>query len=144
MDSSPRDLTYCVFLRPVYSISIRISPLELLENYLDMSQSLKTAFDSNGDIPGSVNGYPSLASLMAKHPYLTIFKRFRALIARDLLYYQAELTDLEVSLHHQDLESRNGDTGRVLSQNQWKYLVRNTQQFDTVLKMRTCLKEYSE
>lgn len=43
-------------------------------------------------------GYDDLASLMSKAPEIAIFRRFSALNARNLLYFQAELTVLEKRL----------------------------------------------
>lgn len=42
-----------------------------------------------------VRGYPKLAQEMEQFPPITIFRRFAALNARNLLYYQQELTDME-------------------------------------------------
>jgi hypothetical protein len=43
-------------------------------------------------------GYDTLASLMSQAPEIAIFRRFSALNARNLLYFQAELTVLEKQL----------------------------------------------
>lgn len=47
-----------------------------------------------------VPGYPKLAGQMAMLPGIAIFRRFGALNARNLLYLQSELTDLEAALLH--------------------------------------------
>jgi hypothetical protein len=45
-----------------------------------------------------VQGYPMLAAYMGLTPETNIFRRFSILNARNLLYLQAELTNLEEAL----------------------------------------------
>ena len=45
-----------------------------------------------------MEGYAKLASFMASDSEFAIFRRFGALNAQNLLYYQAELMDLETHL----------------------------------------------
>ena len=49
-------------------------------------------------------GYPKLAELQGTYPQLCIYRRFATLNARNLLYLQAELVDLEERLERYTLE----------------------------------------
>ena len=66
-----------------------------------------TPLDYNRNMPQSstfealsqyVEGYPKLAGYITSLPEVAIFRRFGAMNARNLLYLQAELTDLEAAL----------------------------------------------
>ena len=58
------------------------------------------------DIPlaEKVRGYPKLAGQMGLRPEVAIFRRFGALNAENLLYFQAELALLERDLQEQQRE----------------------------------------
>lgn len=97
-----------------------------------------------------VVGYPKLAAKFESLPESAIFRRFGALNAQNLLYYQAELTYLEGKLQAQ--QHRDSNFG---SKSERKYAVdwywlegarRNgdASQLELVLKIRALLKEYSE
>lgn len=53
-----------------------------------------------------MEGYAKVADLMGQHAELSIFRRFRFLNMLNLLYYQAELTELELELQKLDFENR--------------------------------------
>ncbi|KAF2734792.1 hypothetical protein EJ04DRAFT_436405 [Polyplosphaeria fusca] len=96
-----------------------------------------------------VPGYPKLAGKMEVQPEVTIFRRFGALNARNLLYIQAELTMLEedlVQYESGDNNSQRGDKRNYATDWYWLRESHNdgdTVQLDTVLKIRQLLKEYS-
>jgi hypothetical protein len=50
-----------------------------------------------------IEGYAKLADLQSRYPQLSIHRRFATLNARNLLYLQAELVDLEDRLHKRTL-----------------------------------------
>ena len=95
-------------------------------------------------------GYPKLAAMMESLPEAAIFRRFGALNAQNLLYYQAELTYLEQKLHTQQHKDKTqGTDSEKKYAVDWYWLVRarkygDATQLDLVLKTRTLLKEYSE
>jgi hypothetical protein len=60
--------------------------------------SLGPNADRGEDISQPTHGYPKIARLMGENPDLAIFRSFRELNARNLLYYQAELVHLEDQL----------------------------------------------
>jgi len=96
-------------------------------------------------------GYNILAHLMGAYPELSIFRRFGALNARNILYFQAELTDLENKLHaaeKADLES--GHVDRKIYSRDWRTLSEsvdaadgNGSQWEIFLRIREKLREYS-
>lgn len=98
----------------------------------------------------AVEGYPTLACHMGACPDSSIFRRFGALNARNLLYMQAELVHLEEkleALEEVDGGSKEGNAG-VYSRD-WYWLENsgeegNGQQLETVLELREKLKEYSK
>lgn len=101
-------------------------------------------------------GYPRLASLMGAHPETAIFRRFGQLNVLNLLYLQAELTNLENSLHEAikaDSESKNFE--RSIYSRDWQTLQESVTvegqkcggdptQWNLVLQIRDKLNEYSK
>ena len=91
-------------------------------------------------------GYTNLASLMGKNPEVAIFRRFSALNAKNLLYLQAELVNLEARLQRYAADSANSRNG--VYEIDWFALSRSEKdgdrrQWDTFLEIRAKLKEYS-
>jgi len=103
------------------------------------------------EMPERVNGYTKLASLMGRSPEVAIFRRFGTLNARNLLYLQAELIDLEDRLEEATrLDEEASNLGRQRYDRDWLSLNEsvttpdgNPQQWNLVLKIREKLKEYS-
>jgi hypothetical protein len=97
-------------------------------------------------------GYDILAHLMGAYPELSIFRRFGALNARNVLYLQAELTDLETKLlqaEKVDLES--GHVDRKIYSRDWRTLSESVDatngdgtQWTIFLRIREKLREYSK
>lgn len=105
---------------------------------------------STDPFPDIVVGYPKLAAKIEVLPEVAIFRRFGALNAQNLLYYQAELTYLERELRTQQSKDRiHGNEQEKWYGIDWFWLDDSQQsgdstQLDLVLKIRTVLKEYSE
>jgi len=63
----------------------------------------RTEFDNRPNVDEDTNqpleGYPKLATTIAKHPEFEAFQSFRDLNIKSLLYYQAELAELRQDLH---------------------------------------------
>ncbi|MCJ1363202.1 hypothetical protein MMC16_002309 [Acarospora aff. strigata] len=92
-------------------------------------------------------GYTNLASLMGKNPEVAIFRRFSALNAKNLLYLQAELVNLEARLQRYAADSANSRNG--VYEIDWFALSRSEKdgdrrQWDTFLEIRAKLKEYND
>jgi hypothetical protein len=95
-------------------------------------------------------GYPGLAKVMGPHPGMALFKRFAVLNARNLLYMQAELIDLELQfdiLTSQDHTS--SDPRRRAFAKEFLKLSEpldglQAQQWQKALEIREKLKEYSK
>ena len=94
--------------------------------------------------------YLELAELMGKYPGLAIFRRFATLNAKNLLYLQAEIAELEDQLdllERQDYDSTKESESKKF---QWEARLLMTapegenQQWQKILEIRTKLKEYSE
>jgi hypothetical protein len=59
-----------------------------------------------------IEGYPKLASHMGTYPECAIYRRFGSLNSQNLLYFQSELTHLELKLRRleaTDLTSEEGN-----------------------------------
>jgi hypothetical protein len=96
------------------------------------------------DLSRPVAGYPSIARKMGEFPDLATFRRFRALNAKNLLYYQAELVVLELKLHKQEIEGNRLDPDKAYGLTDWRFLkLANEHQWETVKEIRTLLKQYS-
>ena len=104
-----------------------------------------------------IPGYPMLAGRMGNMPEVAMFRRFGALNARSLLYYQAELAHLEDELQlleAEDAKSKDGKKEKYTTNAFWL----NTADFrpdgelrdgdkrqrDLIVHMRRILKEYSK
>ncbi|KAH3964109.1 hypothetical protein HBI56_168030 [Parastagonospora nodorum] len=98
----------------------------------------------------SVTGYPKLARKIEIQPELAIFRRFGALNALNLLYFQAELTDLEENLGKQQVEDAQDIHGtKAMYAKTWHRLQDSeedgdTEQLDLIMRIREVLKDYSE
>ena len=87
-------------------------------------------------------GYTKLAGFMVKHD-LEMFRRFRKLAVRDILYLQAELCHLDYQFQDQALRDANGGEPEKFFDREWWQLRKSGgQQWKTVLAIRTKLKEY--
>ncbi|KAF6234304.1 hypothetical protein HO173_007498 [Letharia columbiana] len=103
-----------------------------------------------------MEGYAKLASLMGANPEVAILRRFGAMNAQNLLYFQAELVALEDDLrYYADQDSASDDLDRKLYSECWDYLSKSDdkssgsderagQQWRTMLRIREKLKEYNE
>ena len=102
--------------------------------------------------PQTMTGYSKLASLMGAHSELAIFRRFRTLNAQNLLYLQAELVHLEHKLRQcVEADISSGHVDRTIYDRDWQSLAEseaspggNREQWETVLRIRNVLKEYSK
>lgn len=101
------------------------------------------------EIDGLVRGYPRLAGHMETIPETAIFRRFTALNARNLLYYQQELTDMEDQLkriEYRDSMSGKGQRphyARNAAALQDSVAVGDPAQWTLMLQIREKLKQYS-
>ena len=101
--------------------------------------------------PDLVLGYPKLAAHMGDHPYTAIFRRFRTMNAKILLYYQAELTQLERDLEECEIRDANDPSGNKKNYaNDWRLCVSNSdgsgddEQLHIANKIKKKLREYSK
>ena len=96
-------------------------------------------------------GYTRLASLMGAHPETAILRRFGYLNALNLLYLQAELTNLENALQKEaKADAESGHFDRTLYNRDWQSLSEsvttengNPRQWELMLQVREKLNEYS-
>ena len=107
--------------------------------------------------------YSALSRLMSDHPEVLIIRSFSELQIRSLLYYQAELAELEAELEEIEREDcASSDVVRKNFSSHWKSLtatgsssltlgdeaasqdVGSRQQWKLVLRIRDALKEYSK
>lgn len=94
-------------------------------------------------------GYAKIAMTMSHHGELAIFRRFSKLNLQNLLYLQAELTNLEKDLGEL-VERDKLDASRGFYAKDWWSLAESSdeeegqEQWDKVLQIREKLKEYSK
>ncbi|OSS46060.1 hypothetical protein B5807_08233 [Epicoccum nigrum] len=104
----------------------------------------------NDPFPDLVIGYPKLAAKIGILPEAGIYRRFSALGAQNLLYYQAELTYLERKLKEQQLRDNHEKQGHGPDYGvDWYWLERSPEEGDArqlglVLRIRNLLKEYNQ
>lgn len=81
----------------------------LITNLCDIPERVTTSempqLLENDDPLEAITGYPEIAKEMAAWPDFAIFRRFRALNNKMLLYYQSQLTYLELDLHRLEREN---------------------------------------
>ncbi|GME61005.1 hypothetical protein GTA08_BOTSDO00801 [Neofusicoccum parvum] len=92
-------------------------------------------------------GYPKLATIMGPYRGMALFKRFASLNARNLLYMQAELLQLELELD--ELASGDREEGLSYDVDAWSLMKPGEQedgnrQWRLILRIREKLKEYNE
>jgi hypothetical protein len=97
-------------------------------------------------------GYPKLAEHIGDHPKIASFRRFAALNARNILYFQAELLDLEAEL--KKVEQRDDKLCQSGAGNDhaatWYWLGgeggtgQNEDQLNLVRRLRGLLYQYSQ
>lgn len=96
-------------------------------------------------------GYPKMAARMGLIPQTAMFRRFGTLNARNLLYFQNELAEIEENLQEQALEDAKSDVGKKKLYSQYFYWLNDaTEERDgdvkqrvLVMRLRETLKEYS-
>lgn len=107
---------------------------------------MSTSYDT---LQGYVKGYPKLAARMEILPELTIFRRFGALNAQNLLYMQAELAHLEKKLKERQRDDSDNPSGKISRYaTNWFWLnasegTDDDVQLKLILRIRAVLKEYS-
>ncbi|KAI1640571.1 hypothetical protein F4809DRAFT_637379 [Biscogniauxia mediterranea] len=100
-------------------------------------------------------GYDRLAQYMGRHPQLGIFRRFGALAYETLLYYQAEISDIEHRLRLLQAENRSSDDeNRREYMMSWDKLSESAEsddsdnpgreQFDLIMKLRHLMGKYEK
>lgn len=92
-------------------------------------------------------GYPDLAKIMGPHSGMSLFKRFASLNAKNTLYMQAELLDLERQLDGLEKYDKE-DEGLpyykdALSLVNCESNGMNPEQWQLILRIREKLREYS-
>jgi hypothetical protein len=87
-------------------------------------------------------GYPSVAALISKDDDFAIFRKFRHLSARNILYLQAELIHLENELETLDKSLTSKDDTEELKS--WKAFATDQDRLDLALRIRRTLDEYSK
>jgi hypothetical protein len=96
-----------------------------------------------------LGGYPSLATFIAsdKDKSTANFKRFDRLAARNLLYLQSDLAELQAKLEEYDDQGRDGSLAAKESARNWAVFKERTAKSDPermqlVLEIRRKIKEY--
>jgi hypothetical protein len=136
-------------IAPAAHKSWRRSCLTWLGDQLSVKSDAKVDVDPFQDL---IPGYPKLAGLMEHMPEVAMFRRFGALNARNLLYYQNELVGLEMELKEleaEDAKSQVGKKPQYASNAFWLNTADHVRdgdqkQREVVLRIRCLLKEYSQ
>ena len=93
-----------------------------------------------------MSGYSKVAKHMTENSELAIFRRFRKLSIRNLLYFQAKLIHLESEFEQIHQEDQHCPSKRYHSSD-WYYLSKegdNAEQWQKALEIHETLKIYSE
>jgi hypothetical protein len=95
----------------------------------------------------STYNYQSLAELIGQQPGLAVFRRFATLNAKNLLYLQAELAELETELSRLEAKDQTSDD---INHRKFQWQARllmesppEAEQWKKVLQIRTKLEEYN-
>ncbi|KAL9111750.1 MAG: hypothetical protein Q9227_003809 [Pyrenula ochraceoflavens] len=100
--------------------------------------------------PVKMQGYSRIAKLMSKNKELACVRRFASLNMQDLLYYQAELVQLEADYHELALArpSAKNPLGALYDQDWWtlsqSHMDSEHKQWKLWLQIREKLKEYNK
>ncbi|KUJ13202.1 uncharacterized protein LY89DRAFT_651306 [Mollisia scopiformis] len=119
-----------------------------------------------GDIerarPNPINGFPRLASKIASDPdkTTTIYRRFDKLSARNLLYLEAEIAELEtLQNQHDEADLKSADSTTISCHSDWRKFqrcageqdahgefvhLRQKEKMELALRIKHKLKEYHE
>ena len=124
---------------------IPLTPISPLSSNKTFNGPSRQSIISSVEDEHVIHGYPRLAKFMGRIPGYAIFKRFASLNARMLLYFQAEIVELEHDLDW--LERMNKADQRL------HYVVRELRtapegsnrrkQWDKVVELREELDQYS-
>jgi hypothetical protein len=87
------------------------------------------------------DGYPKLSAFMGKDSEYAIFRKFRVMNSRNLLYMQTELMELEARLEQYDAGLRNGNCDDLKS---WRSYTVDSNRMKLVMRIRKTLATYSE
>jgi hypothetical protein len=123
------------------STIVMTSPVEL--------ETKGATLEELADELGPPRGYPQVATFMGTHPELAMVRRFRGLNARNLLYLQAELVQVEIELlecEKKDAQDKVDKRKNNYSKN-FAWLLKHKQgnrQYELIERMRGKLKEYSK
>jgi hypothetical protein len=91
-------------------------------------------------------GYSAVAAVMSSDRDLSIYRRFGGLNARNLLYLQSELMELETRLHELDISANDMQKGIATWSipRSWRSLEREGgEHLQIVLRIRELLEKYS-
>jgi hypothetical protein len=150
----PRGLTLPVRepqSRPSSSSGTAVASAPHTPNQPQSDEYTRTEYDSKLDVEEDLEcplqGYPTLAKLIAKYPDFEAFQSFKDLNIKSLLYYQAELDELRKDLHRQEWRDYREDSFEGAA----KCCVRadnlvmdaNNDQMKLIKRIRGILKEYS-
>lgn len=96
-----------------------------------------------------INGFPSAAAFIASDPdnSFSIYKSFKRLSARNILYFEAELLELQKQQDLMDAEDARGNPDTLHCFRSWKKLTtssdpRQWERIELIQKIRATLKEY--
>ncbi|MCJ1389396.1 hypothetical protein MMC18_002253 [Xylographa bjoerkii] len=123
------------------------SPVQRSKSYRDWSGIER---DQNISVSQRkpIDGYPKLAEFLGRYKGFAIFRRFASLNARNLLYLQVEILELEEELNKlEEAHSMHDDLRNVLFN--WEALKLSEEgttgklQYDIIMELRVRLKEYN-
>jgi hypothetical protein len=93
-----------------------------------------------------MEGYDKVAQLMGSHPEFAIFRRFRALNMKNMLYLQAEIIHLEAELRRLANEDIKHASRQEYPYDWWSLSQGqegDMRQWEKVLEIRAKLEKYS-
>jgi hypothetical protein len=96
--------------------------------------------ESNSTLRGIPPGYPKIAAFISKDNDFAVFRRFRQLNTRNILYLQSELMQLETELQSIDQALASSSPDDLKS---WDRFKSEESRRRLMVKVGNVLKEYS-
>lgn len=132
--------------------SLEIGQTAKIESETEPHKSVVVTESSTDPMAHLVAAYPKLAERMSHFSPMAMFRRFGALNARNLLYLQSDLCNIEEELINLEREDKEGQQGEKSQYSRDHGLLHSatvardgdTKQKELVLRMRSVLRDYSK
>lgn len=136
-------------------MAIAMSELEIRQEDPTSSRARDSARDSGAeDCPSTgfnsfhipKTGYPAFADFVAADTDNTgfVFRSFRVLVARNLLYMQSELINLSLKLEKHDVDAPGSDPGTRRAMRSWSLFMKDDEKGKLAVELNVKLRAYRQ